>query len=204
MTSDREQRLVAQIEDGEVGHDSGLSGGGVDGGAVAEQRAVQKLLSGMAGGDAPDLTAAVMARLPAMARPWYVRLRDFALVPRALTVRLNLAWGLALVVVVGAAGWLARSGAGAPDNASSTAVTLVFVAHGAHSVAVAGTFNGWDPARQPLSDEDGDGVWMARLDLAPGHYEYQFVVDGERWTIDPMAQKRRPDGFGGENAVLEL
>ena len=70
------------------------------------------------------------------------------------------------------------------------------------SVAVAGDFNGWQPASTPLIRRDG--VWSTVLALPPSTYEYMFVVDGERWETDPLATGTRDDGFGGTNAVLDL
>jgi hypothetical protein len=70
------------------------------------------------------------------------------------------------------------------------------------SVAVAGDFNGWQPASTPLIRRDG--VWSTVLALPPSTYEYMFVVDGERWETDPLASGTRDDGFGGTNAVLDL
>jgi 1,4-alpha-glucan branching enzyme len=69
----------------------------------------------------------------------------------------------------------------------------------ATSVAVAGTFNGWDPKRTPLR-KNGDGTWATALKLAPGRYEYRFVVDGE-WLSDPAAEERVPNAFGSTNSV---
>ncbi|HYK12235.1 MAG TPA: isoamylase early set domain-containing protein [Gemmatimonadales bacterium] len=74
----------------------------------------------------------------------------------------------------------------------------------AHSVAVVGPFNDWRPEATPLSDDDHDGVWDARVILPAGPHEYMFVVDGERWVADPMAGKYVDDGFGRQNAVMEV
>ena len=41
-------------------------------------------------------------------------------------------------------------------------------------------------------------------DAPAGRYEYQFLVEGERWVTDPLAVSRRPDGFGYQNAVVNL
>jgi hypothetical protein len=42
------------------------------------------------------------------------------------------------------------------------------------------------------------------LALPPGDYEYMFVVDDGQWVTDPLAVETRDDGFGGQNAVLEV
>ena len=74
----------------------------------------------------------------------------------------------------------------------------------AHTVAIAGDFNGWNPQANTLEDPDGDGIWTATLDLEPGRYEYMFVLDGEEWFPDPNALRYVKDGFGNKNAILEI
>ena len=73
----------------------------------------------------------------------------------------------------------------------------------ASSVHLAGDFNGWDPGAQELSDEDGDGVWTVTLEVAPGRYEYKFVIDGgASWELDTGNPERVGDNHGGENSVI--
>jgi hypothetical protein len=50
----------------------------------------------------------------------------------------------------------------------------------AHTVAIAGDFNGWNPQANLLEDPEGDGIWTGTLKLEPGRYEYMFVLDGEK------------------------
>ena len=68
-------------------------------------------------------------------------------------------------------------------------------------VFVAGDFNWWNPALHQMLDLDGDGVYSIVLDLAPGEYQYKFVVDG-RWYQDPENEQTTPDGFGGSNSIV--
>jgi 1,4-alpha-glucan branching enzyme len=72
----------------------------------------------------------------------------------------------------------------------------------AKSVAIAGTFNNWDPARTPLRNEGG-GVWRVFLPLNAGRYEYRYVVDGQ-WQEDAAAKEFAPNPFGGRNSVLKV
>jgi len=74
----------------------------------------------------------------------------------------------------------------------------------AHTVAIAGDFNGWSPQANLLEDPDGDGIWTGTLKLEPGRYEYMFVLDGEKWFPDPNALRYVKDGFGNKNAILEI
>ena len=74
----------------------------------------------------------------------------------------------------------------------------------AHTVAIAGDFNGWNSQANLLEDPDGDGIWTGTLKLEPGRYEYMFVLDGEKWFPDPNALRYVKDGFGNKNAILEI
>ncbi len=74
----------------------------------------------------------------------------------------------------------------------------------AHTVAIAGDFNGWNPQANLLEDSEGNGIWTGTLKLEPGRYEYMFVLDGEKWFPDPNALRYVKDGFGNRNAILEI
>ena len=67
-------------------------------------------------------------------------------------------------------------------------------------VCVAGTFNHWQPEAKTLHPAGG-GKWWKETQLAPGTYEYCFVVDGQ-WIPDPLAKNHVPNPFGGRNSVL--
>jgi hypothetical protein len=71
----------------------------------------------------------------------------------------------------------------------------------AHAVAVAGSFNGWRPESMRMVRGTG-GLWSVTVPLPIGEHRYQFVVDGERWVPDPLAQALVDDGFGGRNSVI--
>lgn len=92
---------------------------------------------------------------------------------------------------------------GVKPEAPKVFVRLVLLQPGAHSVSVAGDFNGWNPAQTPLEKSDG-GIWTATIPLKPGRYEYMFVIDGKQWIADPLATEETTDGFGAQNAVLDV
>lgn len=71
---------------------------------------------------------------------------------------------------------------------------------GAKSVAIAGSFNSWQPEQAKSS---GNGAWVKELNLGPGRYEYMLVVDGE-WIADSNAKEFAPNPFGGQNSVLVI
>ena len=74
----------------------------------------------------------------------------------------------------------------------------------AHTVAIAGDFNGWNPQANILEDFNEDGIWTGTLKLEPGRYEYMFVLDGEKWFPDPNALRYVKDGFGNKNSIMEI
>ena len=79
-------------------------------------------------------------------------------------------------------------------------VRVEFTQMHARKVFIAGTFNDWQPSATPMISQGG-GRWAQELTLAPGHYEYRFVVDGE-WINDPAAKETVPNPFGGNNSIL--
>ena len=84
---------------------------------------------------------------------------------------------------------------------TSPSLPLKLVAPSAKSVAVAGSFNGWQPTAALKLTKAGE--WKGELKLPPGRYEYLFVVDGA-WTPDPAAPESIPNPFGGVNSVVSV
>ena len=80
-------------------------------------------------------------------------------------------------------------------------VEFVLHAPDARSVAVAGDFNDWNATVTPLLRREG-GLWVARVPLPAGRYEYTFVVDGATWMPDPAAPAAPAGDFGATNSVL--
>jgi len=91
------------------------------------------------------------------------------------------------------------TGSAKRPNNGGTVVEFRLVAKKAQSVAVAGTFNGWDAKRDPLK-KDGD-CWKARVTVPRGRHEYRFVVDGV-WLNDPNAKESVTNPFGSTNSVI--
>ncbi len=72
----------------------------------------------------------------------------------------------------------------------------------AQSVSVVGTFNNWTPGATRLVFVGGR-KWIRELNLAPGRFEYRFVVD-DKWVDPPNAKAYVPNPGGGRNAVVEI
>ena len=90
------------------------------------------------------------------------------------------------------------------NEAVAQQVEVTFTISGikANQIAVAGDFNGWNTSANQLEDPDGDGIWIGKMQLEPGRYEYMLVVDDGKWVTDPNAKVYADDGFGSKNAVL--
>jgi pimeloyl-ACP methyl ester carboxylesterase len=88
-----------------------------------------------------------------------------------------------------------------PTARSTRSLTFRLKDHpNAKSVALAGTFNNWSTQTTPLIRKGAD--WSVSINLAPGTYRYKFVVDGDRWTVDPENSQMEDDGEGHINSML--
>jgi 1,4-alpha-glucan branching enzyme len=72
----------------------------------------------------------------------------------------------------------------------------------AKQVLLGGDFNGWATGAAPMK-RHGDGHWETTVPLAPGRYQYKFLVDGQ-WIEDPKAQENVQNQHGTLNSVLEV
>jgi 1,4-alpha-glucan branching enzyme len=71
------------------------------------------------------------------------------------------------------------------------------------AVAVVGDFNGWDPAAMPMARRSGR--WTATAILAgERRYAFRYVTADGRWFNDEAAHAYEPNGFGGENSILDV
>lgn len=83
---------------------------------------------------------------------------------------------------------------------SNGTVRFSFIQDGARKVQVAGDFNNWDP--QSLRKQK-DGTFTLNLELAPGTYEYKFIIDGT-WTVDPDNSAWALNPYGTLNSVAVI
>jgi len=98
-----------------------------------------------------------------------------------------------------------------PPHEVDGGILFRFFAPAARQVTLAGSFNAWggtetgryQPEIDSMIDPDGDGVWTIVKPLAPGRYQYKFVVDGGvRWEEDPSNPDVTDDGYGGFNSLI--
>jgi hypothetical protein len=130
------------------------------------------------------------------------RLLRWAVRPHSVLLRLRPVWSLALAASILLLAVLPWPVTGPPLGDEEGIAQFVGRFPGARSVNVVGTFNDWASVSLPLEDHNHDGVWQAAAVLPAGTHEYMFVIDGERWVVDPLAGRFVEDGFGRENSVL--
>jgi chromosome partitioning protein len=110
---------------------------------------------------------------------------------------------LAVELAAGAPDALAEPAAAAAEGPVRE-VVVQFRDDSAAEVRIAGDFNGWIPDRgvaSQVQDEAGRRVWTKVLQLAPGTYQYRYVVDGE-WRPDPDNPRFVAGPVGGRNSLL--
>jgi hypothetical protein len=144
----------------------------------------------------------VMAAIRRPAASAGQRLLRWAVRPHWVVLRLRPAWSLALLASVLLLAVLPSPRPGPQLGDQEGIAQFVGRFPGARSVNVVGSFNDWGPVSIPLEDRDHTGVWQAVVVLPAGTHEYMFVVDGERWVVDPLAGRFVEDGFGRENSLL--
>jgi 1,4-alpha-glucan branching enzyme len=97
--------------------------------------------------------------------------------------------------------------AGATDHGNGR-VSFGLYAPWKKSVHLMGDFNGWSHAGMPMQVNE-EGMWTAQLDLKPGEYAYQYVIDAgaENETViaDPYSRNlRHVDGRPEPHSIIEI
>ena len=99
-----------------------------------------------------------------------------------------------------ATGTPGKVGVGRPPEVTADGVRFTF-GGAARTVALAGDFNAWAPAVDPMT-QGADGAWTIVKKLPAGSHAYKFIVDGTTWKLDEANPASVDDGFGGKNSVV--
>lgn len=156
----------------------------------------------------PDFTQNIMAKISQekiqIQSSWMDRLKKQVSIPQFSFRFAGAAAITALFVFLAFTFLFNPSSLPSQNEAVAQQVEVTFTISGinANQIAVAGDFNGWNTNSNQLEDPDGDGIWIGKMQLEPGRYEYMLVVDDGKWVTDPNAKVYSNDGFGSKNAVL--
>ena len=91
----------------------------------------------------------------------------------------------------------------ASEKANERRVTFTVRAEAGKAVYLSGTFNQWSTTGKKMTDKKKDGVYSTTIKLAPGTYEYKFVVDGV-WCADPANADVVKNDCGTLNSVITV
>lgn len=91
----------------------------------------------------------------------------------------------------------------APKGPKKESVLFEYFDPSAQVVAVVGDFNQWKPEGKPMKRDTG-GLWTLKVSLAPGTYQYKFLVNGERWEEDPLNLQRVMNEHGTFNSICNV
>lgn len=81
--------------------------------------------------------------------------------------------------------------------AQETKIIFVYIGK-AQSVSLAGDFNGWKPTC-PMAQIPQTDLWYVLQDQTfslESRFEYQYVVDGNKWILDPLNPRKDIGGYG--------
>lgn len=83
--------------------------------------------------------------------------------------------------------------------------SVVFTVHAekGKSVYLAGSFNEWSTSAKKMAYKAKDGIYSTTVKLAPGEYEYKFVIDGT-WCADPENANAVKNDQGTFNSVITV
>jgi hypothetical protein len=94
-----------------------------------------------------------------------------------------------------------------PDATPCDYVTFSYTDASATSVWVTGDWTSWadSPSGGAWQMTKGaGGVWTRSGQIGSGRHLYKLIIDGTTWIADPGASDSEPDGFGGDNSVIEV
>lgn len=84
---------------------------------------------------------------------------------------------------------------------AAKAVTFTVHAEKGKTVYLAGDFNQWKPTDKKMTFKNG--VYSASVKLAPGEYQYKFIIDGA-WCADPENVNAIPNDQGTFNSIITV
>lgn len=164
--------------------------------------ALQRAAGALASLPPASVAARVMAEVRRPPEGGPRRLARWLTERHAVTISVRPVWSLAVAAVLVALAVIPGHGPQPILGEQEGIAQFVGRFPGAKSVEVVGSFTDWQAGAVVLRDDDHDGIWRGSIVLPVGQHEYMFVVDGERWVSDPLADRYVDDGFGRQNALL--
>ena len=80
-------------------------------------------------------------------------------------------------------------------------VTFTVHAEAGQDVRLAGSFTDWETKAKKMTFKKANGVYSVTVKLAPGEYQYKFII-GDKWTTDDQNTEFVPNDKGTFNSRL--
>ena len=80
-------------------------------------------------------------------------------------------------------------------------VTFTVHAEAGQDVRLAGSFTDWETKAKKMTFKKRNGVYSATVKLAPGEYQYKFII-GDKWATDDQNTEFVPNDKGTFNSKL--
>ena len=95
----------------------------------------------------------------------------------------------------------AKPAAKKTTKSAKKSVTFTVHAEKGKAVYLAGSFNEWSTTAKKMAYKAKSGIYSATVQLAPGEYQYKFVIDGT-WCADPENENSVKNDQGTFNSVV--
>ena len=82
-------------------------------------------------------------------------------------------------------------------------VTFTVHAEAGQDVRLAGSFTDWETKAKKMTFKKANGVYTATVKLAPGEYQYKFII-GDKWATDDQNTEFVPNDKGTFNSKLTV
>jgi 1,4-alpha-glucan branching enzyme len=82
-------------------------------------------------------------------------------------------------------------------------ITFTVHAEAGQDVRLAGSFTDWETKAKKMTFKKTNGVYSATVKLAPGEYQYKFII-GDKWTTDDQNAEFVPNDKGTFNSKLVI
>ena len=84
-----------------------------------------------------------------------------------------------------------------------TEVTFTVHAEAGQDVRLAGSFTDWESKAKKMTFKKSGGIYSATVKLAPGEYEYKFIIGG-KWATDDQNTEFVPNDKGTFNSKITV
>ena len=82
-------------------------------------------------------------------------------------------------------------------------VTFTVHAEAGQDVRLAGSFTDWETKAKKMTFKKANGIYSATVKLAPGEYQYKFII-GDKWATDDQNTEFVPNDKGTFNSKITV